>query len=126
MSRLILDAGAFIAFEKGDASVRAWLAAARRLGIDIVTTSPVVGQVWRDGRRQALIAQLLAAVRVDAPDVAAAKRAGEILATAKTTDVVDAMLCGLARAGDTVITSDPADILALARAMRLRAAVVAV
>jgi len=46
MSRLILDAGAFIAFEKGDAGVRSRLAAARRLGVEVATTSPVVGQVW--------------------------------------------------------------------------------
>src|SRR2546426_394216 len=69
---------------------------------------------------------LAAAPRVDAPDAAAAKRAGEIMATTKTNDVVDAMLCHLARAGDTVITSDPADILALVHAARLRVAVVSV
>ena len=89
MSRLVLDAGAFVAFERGDVRIRAHLAAAHRLGLEVVTTSPVVGQVWRDGRRQALLARLLAATRVDAPDEAAARRAGELLRKSRTDDVVD-------------------------------------
>ena len=113
MSRLILDSGAFIAFEKGDATVRARLAAARRLGIDVTTTSPVIGQVWRDGRRQALLARLLSATHIFAPDAAAARRAGELLAKNKSDDVVDALMAGLARDADTILTSDSNDIRAL-------------
>src|SRR5262245_17691271 len=103
MSRLVLDAGAFIAFERGDVSVRARLAAARTLGMEIVTTAPVVGQVWRDGRRQALLARLVPAVRVVAPDVAAARRAGELLAQSRSDDVVDALVVGLVRATDVIL-----------------------
>jgi predicted nucleic acid-binding protein len=125
MSRLVLDAGAFIAFERGEVAVRARLAAARRLGISVVTTSPVVGQVWRDGRRQALLARLLAATQVWAPDEAAARRAGEILARTGAHDVVDALLVGLARDGDTVVSGDRDDITRLLAAAGVRAAVVA-
>lgn len=110
MSRIVLDAGAFVAFERGDLRLRARLAAARRLGFEIATTAPVVGQVWRDGRRQALLAKLVAATRIDAPDAAAAKRAGEMLARTKTSDVVDALVADLARDGDTVLTSDDRDL----------------
>lgn len=124
MSRLILDAGAFIAFERGDTAVRAHLTAARRLGMDVVTTSPVVGQVWRNGRRQALVARLLAATRVSAPDEAAARRAGELLRRAEADDVVDALLVGVARDGDTVITGDGADITRLLAAAGTRASIV--
>ncbi len=124
MIRLILDAGAFVAFERGEASVRARLAAAQRRGFEIATTSPVVGQVWRDGRKQALLARLISATRVYAPDVDAARRAGKLLAKTRTADVVDALLAALARDGDTVVTSDPADIRALLRAARTSAAVV--
>jgi predicted nucleic acid-binding protein len=113
MSRLLLDAGAFIAFEKGDAGVRARLMAARRIGLDVVTTSPVVGQVWRDGRRQALLARVVAATDVQAPDVVAARRAGELMAKTGGNDVVDALLAVLAGDGDAVVTSDPADLRAL-------------
>jgi hypothetical protein len=110
VTRLVLDAGAFVAFEKGDAGVRARLAAARRLGFEITTTAPVIGQVWRDGRRQALLARLIAATHVDAPGEPAARRAGALLARTRTSDVVDALLVDRIRNGDTVLTSDPRDL----------------
>ncbi len=125
MSRLVLDVGAFIAFEKGDASVRALLAAARRLGMDVVSTSPVVAQVWRDGRRQARVASLVAATNVRAPGVAEAKRAGELLRKARTDDVVDALVAGLVRDGDTLVTSDARDLRPLLATAGTRATVVA-
>jgi len=123
VSRLVLDAGAFVAFERGDVGVRARLAAARRLGMDLVTSSPVVAQVWRDGRKQALLARLVAATRVDAPDESAARSAGGLLAKTRTSDVVDALVAVLARDGDTVLTSDPADLRRLLDAAGTRAAV---
>jgi hypothetical protein len=126
VSRLILDAGAFVAFERGHVGVRAHLAAARRLALEVTTTSPVVTQVWRDGRRQALLARLLLATRVEAPDEAAARRAGELLARSHTDDAVDALLVGLARDGDAIVTSDPDDIDALLAAARVRATVLTV
>jgi hypothetical protein len=110
MSRVVLDAGAFVAFERGDVHVRARLEAARRLGAELTTTAPVVAQVWRDGRRQAHVARLLAATRVDAPDEATGRRAGELLAKSGSSDVVDALVALLARSGDAVLTSDPLDI----------------
>ena len=125
MSRLVLDAGAFVAFERGEVRARARLIAARRLGLELATTSPVVAQVWRSGRRQALVARLVAATYIDAPDEAAACRAGELLAKAKTADVVDSLLVGLARSGDCVMTSDPIDIKRLLAAAGTRALVIA-
>lgn len=125
MIRVLLDAGAFIAFERGDAMLRARLTAARRSGADLVTAAPIVGQVWRDGRRQALLAGLIPAVDVVAPDVESAKRAGELLARSRTRDVVDALLVVLARDGDTILTSDPRDIGVLVAAASVRATVVA-
>jgi len=117
MTRLVLDAGAFVAFERGDSRVRAHLAAARQLGIEVTTSSPIVGQVWRDGRRQVMVARLIAATNVEAPTGRDARRAGELLARSNTRDVVDALLAGTARDGDTVLTSDPDDIeLLVARA----------
>ena len=126
MIRLILDAGAFVAFERGDAVIRAHLTAARRLGLDVATTAPVVGQVWRDGRKQALLARLLAATRVDAPDESAARRAGELMARTRTADVVDALLVGLAHDGGTIATSDPGDIGKLLASAGTRATVLTV
>ena len=123
MTRLILDAGAFVAFERGDNTVRAHLAAARRLNVDVITSSPVVGQVWRDGRRQALLARLVSGVEIHAPDSAAARRAGDLLAKTKSDDVVDALVVVLARDGDTILTSDPKDIGVLVAAKRARVSV---
>jgi hypothetical protein len=125
MTRLVLDAGAFIAFEKGDASVRALLASARRLGMDVLTSAPVVGQVWRDGRRQALLASLVAATNARAPDLAAAKRAGELQSKAHLNDAVDALLADLARDGDALVTSDPGDLSPLLAAAGTKATIIA-
>lgn len=118
--------GPFVAFERGDATVRAHLAAARRLEIEVATTAPVVAQVWRDGRRQALLARLLSGTRVDAPDEAAARAAGELLAKTKTADVVDALIALLLGQGDAVLTSDPRDIAVLLDAARIDATVLRV
>jgi predicted nucleic acid-binding protein len=126
MTRVVLDAGAFVAYEKGDPLVRARLAAAQRLGLELATTSPVVGQVWRDGRRQVLIARLISATNVDAPDELAARRAGELLAKTRTHDIVDALIAGHAKDGDTVLTSDPDGIAALLAAAGVRATIVTI
>jgi hypothetical protein len=126
MTRLVLDAGAFVAFEKGDRRVLTRVAAARRLEMELVTSSPVIAQVWRDGRRQVLLSRLIAAVKVDAPTELAARRAGELLAKTKTHDAVDALVAGCARDGDTVLTSDPHDLEALLDAAGIDASVEAV
>lgn len=126
MSRLVLDAGAFVAFERGERVVRGYLQAARRLAIDVATSSPVVAQVWRDGRRQSLLARLLAGVRIIAPDELAARRAGALLARTKTSDVVDALVAGLLRPADTVLTSEPRDLERLLEAAGVEAVIVAV
>jgi hypothetical protein len=82
-------------------------------------------------RRPALLARLLAATRStrptsprhDAPDESAARRAGELLAKTRTHDIVDALLVGLARDGDTIVTSDPDDLERLLAASGTRATV---
>jgi predicted nucleic acid-binding protein len=126
MSRVVLDAGAFVAFERGNPALRARLLAARRLELELTTTSPVLAQVWRNGRRQALVARLAAATKVDAPGESAARRTGELLAKTRTADVVDAFLVNLARDGDSIITSDPRDIERLLAATTKRATVIAI
>jgi predicted nucleic acid-binding protein len=123
MTRVVLDAGAFVALERGDVRMRARLIAARKLGADIVTTSPVVGQVWRSSR-QVLLARALHATRIEAPDEVAARRAGDLLAKTRMKDVVDALVVGLARDGDTIVTSDVDDVRVLANAARVDATIV--
>lgn len=48
MSALVLDAGAFVAVERGDRATVARLRAAERTGMDLRTNGAVVVQVWRD------------------------------------------------------------------------------
>ncbi len=61
---LLLDAGALLAYERGDRTVRAFVEHASRTGTDVRTTTGVAAQVWRDGSRQARPATLLRAVAV--------------------------------------------------------------
>jgi hypothetical protein len=126
VSRFVLDAGAFVAYERADVRMRARIAKARDEQIDLVSTAPVVGQVWRDGRKQARIAVLLAATEIDAPTEAAARRAGELLARTRTDDVVDALVVELARDGDAILTSDPQDLTVLVAATGRRITVISV
>jgi hypothetical protein len=117
---LVLDAGAFVAIERGDREVVALLKGELQSGRAVVTHGAVVGQVWRGGsRKQANLARLLPAIQVMPVDVLLGRRSGELLARSRTSDVVDAALVLLAVDGDSVLTSDPEDILHLATAARL-------
>lgn len=111
---LVLDAGAFVAAERGDRDVVALIARERRAGRVPVTHGGVVGQVWRDGTRQAVLSRLLTGVHVAALDERLGRRAGALLARASTKDVIDAALVALIHDGDEILTSDPRDLAILA------------
>jgi hypothetical protein len=113
---LILDAGAFLAAERGNVTVAAMVKHERSHGRVPVTNGGVVAQVWRGGRsRQALVARLLTNVDVVPIDDSLGRLAGMLLALAGTSDAVDAALICLARDGDDIVTSDPGDLRDLAR-----------
>lgn len=82
-----------------------------------------MAQVWRDGSRQANLARILAGVRSIGLLPEDSRGLGTLLAASKTSDVVDAHLASLARAGDQVLTSDPDDITHLLDTRRVRAEV---
>lgn len=114
---LILDAGAFIAAERGSKFVAALIKREREHGRVPLSNGAVVAQVWRGGNgRQAPLARLLASVEVVPVDDQLGRRAGVLLARAGTSDVVDASVLCLAQDGDDILTSDPSDLLDLARA----------
>ncbi|MBW3605747.1 MAG: hypothetical protein KY460_12745 [Actinobacteria bacterium] len=120
MTRLILDAGALVAWERADRSMVAALEVAQRYRLDLRTTGIVVAQVWRDpAGRQARLARLLAAVDIVAVDEALGRRAGELLGMTGTSDAVDATVVAVAATGDRVLTSDVGDIERLASAAGL-------
>lgn len=114
---MILDAGALIGLDRGDAAMWARWAEAVRASEDMTTHGGVLGQVWRGGPRQALLARALPAVGVIDLGDRLGRKAGELLGATGSADVVDAALVLLASDGDTIYTSDTDDItmLALAR-----------
>lgn len=113
---LVLDAGALLAVERGDREVIALIKRERIAGRIPVTHGGVVGQAWRGGARQALLARLLPGVEVQPLGEALGRRAGQLLARTKTTDVIDAAIALLASDGDELMTSHPTDLRRLIRA----------
>ncbi|HEX9541390.1 MAG TPA: hypothetical protein VGA04_24765 [Streptosporangiaceae bacterium] len=117
---LVLDAGAFVAVERGDRDVVSLVKRERLAGRPPVTSGGVVAQVWRGGRgRQAELTRLLAGVQVAAVDDQLGRRAGMLLARSGQSDAIDATVVCLAADGDDILTSDPGDLRALAEAAEI-------
>jgi len=110
VTRLVLDAGALLGWDRRDRAVAARLEAACRRGLDLRTTAIVLAQVWRDGARQANLARLLKGTEVVAVDEQLGREAGALLARSGTDDPIDATVVIVAALGDRVLTSDPGDI----------------
>ena len=117
MSALVLDAGAFIAVDRGDRAMVARLRAAQQAGLELRSTGVVITQVWRDpAGRQANLARLLKSVDVRAVDDHLGKQAGVLLGRAGLNDAVDASVVAVAATGDRILTGDVGDIGPLAEA----------
>jgi hypothetical protein len=114
--KAVLDAGALVAIDRRDRAVGAQLRVLQQRGTPLRASAAVVGQVWRDGRRQANLTRVLAGVGIEALGKDDGKRIGELLARAGSADVVDAHLALLTAPADVVLTSDPDDIRALLQA----------
>lgn len=124
---LLLDAGAFVAVERGDRDIVALVKRERLANRAPVTHGGIVGQIWRGGSgRQAEVARLLAGVAVHALDEELGKTAGVLLARAGGTDAIDAALICLADDGDDILTSDPTDLRVLAQAAGVHVDLIAV
>ena len=86
---------------------------ALRRGLRVAVPAGVVGQVWRDGRRQVRLTRLLrsAVVEIEPLDDERARAAGQLCGVAGTRDVIDAsvVLCARNR-GHVVLTSDVGDL----------------
>lgn len=121
MSGVTLDAGALIAFERNERAVVAIIARAYEQNIRLATPAGVVGQVWRDGRRQARLARLLGSelVEIESLDDRHARSAGQLCGVTGTSDVIDAsvVLCARGR-GHAVLTSDLDDLRRLDPSLR--------
>lgn len=113
MTGATLDTGALLAFEGGQRQVVAIVVRAMDHGDRLTVPAGVVGQAWRDGRRQARLARLLGSpvCEVAPRDDRAARQAGQLCGVTGTADVIDAsvVLCARSR-GQRVVTSDPTDL----------------
>ena len=122
MSGLTLDSGALIAFERNQRKLVTLLARAVELGYPLAVPAGVVGQCWRDGRRQARLSRLLGSsdVAIEPLTDQHARAAGQLCGVTKTRDVIDAsvVLCAKQR-GHRIVTSDPRDLRALDPAAQL-------
>jgi predicted nucleic acid-binding protein len=113
-AEVVLDAGALIAFERGQRRIRAFAAKAADAQIAILIPATVLAQVWRGGSRSAPLVRLISAGKIDPLDETRAKEVGERLGRQGKTDVADAhvVCCALDHDAD-LVTSDPEDMRAL-------------
>lgn len=106
---LLLDAGAFIALERGEQRVEFAIRQQHSRGEVPRTHGGIVGQVWRSAR-QVRVARVLRGVDTVPITLGLGRDAGRLLARSGTSDVIDAALVALAEDGDVIVTSDPGDI----------------
>lgn len=112
----MLDAGFLVSVDRGDKQATEVVDYSRRRDKPLHTTSPVLAQVWRNGRTQAHLARFLKyAILHPFDDQADGRRVGELIAASGIDDALDAHVVWTAsRYGLDIITSDPTDIGALA------------
>ena len=111
------DSAALIAAERGER--RMWARHRAFLAARVVPTVPagVVAQTWRGGSRQAMLVRLLVGCNVEALNDDQARKVGPLAAMAATTDIVDVSVVeGALRRIDLVISTDQADLKAIATA----------
>lgn len=124
---VVLDAGAFVAVERGDRDLIAIVKRERLANRAPLTSGGVVGQMWRGGSvRQASLSRLLAGVDGHPIDEDVGRTVGLLLAAASRDDVIDAAVVLLAHDGDEIFTGDPADLRPLANAAGLHVELVRV
>jgi predicted nucleic acid-binding protein len=108
---LTLDAGALIAYERGDPRIREILTVA--FGRGLVPTVPAVmlAEVWRGDAKDARVARLLKACVVESLDESRARGAGKLRRRIAGAGTVDACVAvGVRERRDAIATSDPEDM----------------
>jgi predicted nucleic acid-binding protein len=111
---LTLDAGALIAYERGDERIREILAVA--YGRGLVPTIPAVAlaEVWRGDAKDARVARLLKACSLEVVDGRLARAAGRLRRTTPGSGTIDACIAvGVRRRRDAIATSDSSDMRTL-------------
>jgi hypothetical protein len=113
----VYDAGVLIAIDGNDRRMWAIHHLAAEEGRRLLIPAVVVGQAWRDPRRQAHLGRFLQSCEVVPVGLELAKAAGLLCGKAGSRDVVDAAVVTIAlTCGAIVFTSDPDDIAHLSAA----------
>jgi predicted nucleic acid-binding protein len=113
VAAIVLDAGALIAFEKGDPRMRELIRQANDSKVTLVIPTAVVAQVLRDKRKQVSLGSLLSHAITQTPvlTLALAESVGALCAARNTSDIVDAVVVLVAKQyGSKVVTSDVHDL----------------
>jgi len=113
----VYDTGVLLAIDSNDRRIWAIHHLAVEEGRRLLVPSVVVGQAWRDTRRQVQLGRFLSSCEIVPVGLELAKSAGVLCGKAGTRDVVDASVVTIALAcGGIVFTSDPEDIAHLSAA----------
>jgi predicted nucleic acid-binding protein len=111
---LTLDAGALIAYERGDERVREILSVAYARGLVPTIPAIALAEVWRGDAKDARVARLLKACSIGTVDERLARAAGSLRRTTPGAGTIDACIAiGVRRRGDAIATSDRDDMCAL-------------
>ncbi len=114
MAGLTLDAGALIAYERGDERIRAILTAAFARGLVPTVPAIALAEVWRGDAKDARVARLLKACSIEIVDQRLARVAGSLCRATAGSSTIDACIAiGVRRRRDAIATSDPGDMRAL-------------
>lgn len=114
MAGLTLDAGALIAYERGQERIRKILTVGYERGFVPTIPAIALAEVWRDDAKDARIARLLKACSIEVVDERLARAAGGLRRATPGANAVDACIAvGVRRRGDAIATSDPDDMRAL-------------
>jgi predicted nucleic acid-binding protein len=108
---LTLDAGALIAYERGEERIREILAVAYARGLVPTIPAIALGEVWRGDAKDARVARLLKACSIEAVDERLAREAGRLRRATQGSGAIDACIAvGVSKRRDAIATSDPGDM----------------
>lgn len=114
MAGLTLDAGALIAYERGNERIRAILTLAYARGLVPTIPAIALAEVWRGDAKDARVAHLLKACSIETVDERLARATGRLRRRTQGSSTIDACIAvGVRRRRDALATSDPNDMRTL-------------
>jgi predicted nucleic acid-binding protein len=108
---LTLDAGALVAYTRGEEHVREILAVAYARGLVPTIPAVALAEVWRGDAKDARVARLLKACSIEVSDERLARAAGRLRRVTPGASTIDAYIAvGVSQLVDAIATSDPDDL----------------